>query len=111
MSQYAPYLYEEGKRNKENLILAVEEVKQKKLSLKKAAEKYDIKGRLAKMIAELAECSYPIGKTEIKLMAKYISDKSKIMEKRFKNSIARDNWVHAFAKRNKLSNIAPSNIK
>lgn len=83
------------------------------ISLKKAAEKYDLKkftlhdhmknnvknvdasralssyveGRLAKMINELAEWGYPNGKTEIKLMAKEILDKSKIMGKRFKNNI------------------------
>ena len=79
-------------------MLAVDEVKQKKLSLKKAAEQCDLKkstlhdhtkksmknvdaprdlsrgveGRLAKIIDELAEWGHPIGKIENKLMVKDI---------------------------------------
>ena len=71
----------------------------------------EVEGRSAKMINELAEWGYPIGKTEISLMVKNILDKSKIMEKRFKNNIPGDDWVNAFAKRNKLSKRAASIIK
>ena len=71
----------------------------------------EVEGRSAKMINELAEWGYPIGKTEISLMVKDILDKSKIMEKRFKNKIPGDDWVNAFAKRNKLSKRAASIIK
>ena len=111
--------------------------KPRKTSLKKATEKYDhekltlhdhvkksmekvdapralsseVEGRSAKMINELAEWGYPIGKTEISLMVKNILDKSKIMETRFKNNIPGDDWVNAFAKRNKLSKRAASIIK
>ena len=48
---------------------------------------------------------------EINLMVKDIVNKSKIMEKRFKNNIPGDDWVNAFAKRNKLSKRAASIIK
>ena len=71
----------------------------------------EVEGRSAKVINELAEWGYPIGKTEISLMVKNILDKSKIMEKRFKNNIPGDDWVNAFAKRNKLSKRAASIIK
>ena len=71
----------------------------------------EVEGRSTKMINELAEWGYPIGKTEISLMVKNILDKSKIMEKRFKNNIPGDDWVNAFAKRNKLSKRAASIIK
>ena len=71
----------------------------------------EVEGRLSKMIYEQAEWCYTIGKTEIKLMVKYIVDKSKIMEKRFKNSISGNDWVNGFSKRNKLSKRAASNIK
>ena len=71
----------------------------------------EVEGRSAKMINEQAEWGYPIGKTEISLMVKDILDKSKIMEKRFKNKIPGDDWVNAFAKRNKLSKRAASIIK
>ena len=62
----------------------------------------EVEGRSTKMINELAEWGYPIGKTEISLMVKNILDKSKIMEKRFKNNIPGDDWVNTFVKRNKL---------
>ena len=71
----------------------------------------EVEGRSAKMINELAEWGYPIGKTEISLMVKNILDKSKIMEKRFKNNIPGDDWVNALEKRNKLSKRAASIIK
>ena len=63
------------------------------------------------MIGELAEWSYPIGNTGIKLMVKDILDESKIVEKRFKSNIPGDDWVNAFCKRNKLSYRSVFNIK
>ena len=71
----------------------------------------EVEGRLAKMIGELAEWSYPIGNTGIKLMVKDILDESKIVEKRFKSNIPGDDWVNAFCKRNKLSYRSVFNIK
>lgn len=63
------------------------------------------------MIGELAEWSYPIGNTGIKLMVKDILDESKIVEKSFKSNIPGDDWVNAFCKRNKLSYRSVFNIK
>ena len=91
-----------GYCNKENMVLVIQEICNKTLSIKKAAEKYDLKKstlydhlkknmksveapkalsdmieeRLAKMIDDLAEWGYPIGKLEIKLMVEDILDKS-----------------------------------
>ena len=126
-----------GYCNKENMELAIQEIPNKTLSIKKAAKKYDlkkstlydhlkknmksvgvpralsymIKKRLAKMIDDLAEWGYPVGKLEIKLMVKDILNNNKIIEKRFKNNLPGDDWVNGFVKRNKLSKRAASNIK
>ena len=57
------------------------------------------KGRLSKMIDDLAEWGHPIGKIETNLMVKNALDKNKVIEKRYENNIPGNAWVNGFSKK------------
>ena len=63
----------------------------------------EAKGRLLKLIDDLVEWGYFIGKIKINLMVAAILDRKKVMETRFENNIPGDAWVNGISKRNGLS--------
>lgn len=129
-----------GKRRRSNhpsLSLALEELRSKKISLRKAARKYDIakstlsdrllnnhrnaNGRptaLSKELEEsvasrvilLAEWGFPITSEELKTIVHDILQRANVSCDRFKNNMPGDKWIRNFLARHKLSKRMTSNI-
>ena len=121
----------------ERLTDAVNAVKNNPMSIRKAAAEFNVNrcwierrlkggvvggvGRatvlsvmeermLAKLIDDVAEWSFPLGRIEIKMMVKSLLD-IKGVKSRFTNNRPGDDWFDKFKKRNKLSQRLASNIK
>ena len=120
----------------ERLTGAVNAVKNNPMSIRKAAAEFNVNrcsierrlkkevggvGRatvlsvmeermLAKLINDVAEGGFPLGKIEIKTMVKSLLD-IKGMKSRSSNNRPGDDWFDKFKKRNKLSQRLASNIK
>ena len=112
----------------ERLTDAVNAVKNNPMSIRKAAAEFNVNrssiehrlkkevggvGRatvlsvmeermLAKLIDDVAEWGFPLGRVEIKTMVKSLLDK-KGVKSRFSNNRPGDDWFDKFKKRNKLS--------
>ena len=107
------------------------------LSLRKAAEKYDIsksvldqqkKGGkkivgcptalsagdeelIAQHADDVAEWGFPVGRFEIQMMVKDLLDKKGIKDGRFTNNIPGDDWYRNFVERNNRSERLAANIR
>ena len=115
-----------------NMETAVKAVKDKRLSLRKAAQKYkslpwlimlkvhilEIRWParnsgelLAEWVDQVADWGWPIGLVTLQLMVKNILEKNGIVAKRLKNYTPGEGWMRNFVKRNNISRRAASNIK
>ena len=65
---------------------------------------------LAKLIDDVAEWGFPLGRVEINTMVKSLLD-MKGVKSRFSNNRPGDDWFDKFKKRNKFSHRLASNIK